>query len=169
MSMRPTTEERLEALERDIRLSETLRMGLERDVLQKSQQLTEMRNVEQTLRDAVTELATQLVEEKQRASRREQNLLDENSRLVEARRAAEQTLDLIKGGIAALTEQKLALLVENNRLRAGNFTREEIHGFCHHLAETVPREEFERGCKEYQQRLYPQEPSTHAADSAESR
>jgi len=43
---------------------------------------------------------------------------------------------------------------ENERLKAGDFTPEEIQNFCHKLNDTVPRQQFEEGCNEYQNRLY---------------
>jgi len=43
---------------------------------------------------------------------------------------------------------------EIDRLKQGDFTKEEIHEFCHKLAETVPRQEFEKGCRDYQLKLY---------------
>lgn len=47
-----------------------------------------------------------------------------------------------------------ALIDELRRLRAGDFTAEEIHGFCHKLSDTVPPDEFAEGCAEYQKKLY---------------
>ncbi len=46
------------------------------------------------------------------------------------------------------------LEAENLRLLCGDFTPEEIHGFCHKLPATVSRCEFEKGCKEFQDKLY---------------
>jgi len=43
---------------------------------------------------------------------------------------------------------------EINRLKKGEFTKAEIHNFCHSLNENVSREEFEKACKEYQDSLY---------------
>lgn len=43
---------------------------------------------------------------------------------------------------------------ENARLLRGDFTPEEIHGFCHKIPETVSAEAFANGCAEYQRRLY---------------
>lgn len=45
-------------------------------------------------------------------------------------------------------------LVTLERWRAGDFTADEIHNFCHKLPECVPLDEFKRGCEEYQQKLY---------------
>ena len=57
-------------------------------------------------------------------------------------------------GILALMERVRDLRRENDRLLAGDFTKEEIHNFCHKLPETVSRCEFEKGCREYQDKLY---------------
>ena len=55
---------------------------------------------------------------------------------------------------------------ENDRLLAGDFTKEEIHKFCHKLPETVSRCEFEQGCREYQNKLYGESvPSSLSDDS----
>jgi len=58
----------------------------------------------------------------------------------------------------AIAEHNHGICVDMNeelvRLKKGDFTKEEIHEFCHKLAETVPREEFEQGCKNYQDKLY---------------
>ena len=40
------------------------------------------------------------------------------------------------------------------RLLAGDFTKREIHNFCHKLPETVSSLEFASGCMAYQTELY---------------
>jgi hypothetical protein len=53
------------------------------------------------------------------------------------------------------------LLAEIERIKRGDFTREEVHGFCHNLTDKVPRAEFEEGCRKYQDRLYGAKKPTH--------
>lgn len=50
------------------------------------------------------------------------------------------------------------------RWQAGDFTKEEIHNFCHKLPETVSACEFAAGCAEYQRKIYGRAP--HADDLA---
>ena len=47
-----------------------------------------------------------------------------------------------------------AVRMELKRFKRGEFTAEEIHTFCHNLPDTVSREEFEAGCKDYINGLY---------------
>lgn len=55
----------------------------------------------------------------------------------------------------ALASQSFNLLLALvERLLAGNFTPDEIQGFCHNLPQTVPVEEFAAGCAAYQRQLY---------------
>jgi len=44
------------------------------------------------------------------------------------------------------------------RLLAGDFTVEEIHGFCHKLPDIVSAKEFANGCMAYQTQLYGNSP-----------
>lgn len=48
----------------------------------------------------------------------------------------------------------LELRKKIERYERGDFTRDEIHNFCHNLEKTVSLEEFKRGCKEYQNKLF---------------
>lgn len=43
---------------------------------------------------------------------------------------------------------------EYERLKAGEFTKEEIHNFCHNIEKTVPLEEFAERCRLEMQKLY---------------
>lgn len=180
-----TEQKRLDALERDLRLSETLRTSAERDlhaaraeVTRLKAQIEEMNRVMKEQAAAITDIETQrgkyyaenqqlrldkqsltntvvmLGNHKIEMLNARDSLLEENSRLVELRRDAEQDARVAKDALRAVTEQKLTLTVEYNRLLAGDFKPEEIHGFCHKLAETVSREEFMEGCRRYQLKLY---------------
>jgi hypothetical protein len=51
-----------------------------------------------------------------------------------------------------------AAVSEMDRLLRGDFTAEEIHGFCHKLPETVSAEAFAGGCAAYQEKLYGRSP-----------
>lgn len=46
------------------------------------------------------------------------------------------------------------LLEEVTRLKRGDFTPEEFQKICHNLPEDCKREDFEKGCKEYQEKLF---------------
>lgn len=46
---------------------------------------------------------------------------------------------------------------ENERLKRGEFTPEEVQNFCHNLKGTL--KEFCKGCEEYQQKLYGSSPA----------
>jgi hypothetical protein len=61
----------------------------------------------------------------------------------------------------ALTAEK-----EVERLRAGNFTKEEIHDICHNLHGTVGANEFTKGCTEEQRKLYGCAPDADALATA---
>ena len=50
-------------------------------------------------------------------------------------------------------KQELAADAEIARLKAGNFTDEEFHNLCHNLPEDK-REEFFKGCAEFQRKLF---------------
>jgi hypothetical protein len=47
-----------------------------------------------------------------------------------------------------------ALRDENERLKSGRFTKDEIHDICHNLHGTVSAQDFADGCAEEQRRLY---------------
>jgi hypothetical protein len=47
----------------------------------------------------------------------------------------------------------LLLLIENRRLKRGNFTPEEFQNLCHNLSEK-DKEKFFQGCAEYQRKLF---------------
>lgn len=51
---------------------------------------------------------------------------------------------------------------EIERLTAGRFTPEEFQNLCHNLPEGCTREVFERGCKDYQDRLFGKATTTEA-------
>lgn len=182
-----TTTDQVKQLEKDLRLSETLRRGLERDVAALEQQLESVKHVARESGESIERLAAQNTElEEQLAhiktylvqdardrgrylldhAQRVDNLLNENSRLVELRREAEARLGVVQQSNAAWRAQfegqreiTIACATHRDRLLRGEFTPEEIHGFCHRLRETVPREEFERGCRAYQEKLYGPVPS----------
>lgn len=48
----------------------------------------------------------------------------------------------------------LECLVEISRLRRGEFTPEEFQSLCHSLPTGCTREAFEKGCREYQDKLF---------------
>ena len=52
------------------------------------------------------------------------------------------------------------LRAELDRLKSGEFTKEEVHNFCHNLESTVSAQEFCNGCERYQQELYGKSPIT---------
>lgn len=59
--------------------------------------------------------------------------------------------------VRRLAFERDRLKEENNRLRSGELTEVEIHNLCHRLNETNPtctRHEFERGCREFQDKLF---------------
>jgi hypothetical protein len=47
----------------------------------------------------------------------------------------------------------LKLIEENRRLKSGAFTRDEFMGLCHDKF-PCSREDFEAGCKEYQDKIF---------------
>lgn len=178
----------IDQLRKDLDLSETLRRGLERDndalkaeaeklagdLSREQDVILDLEQTRTALHDRIKQLEsyaehadnaclqmTKLyVEKSLDAARRQQHLLEENSRLTDLKRAAEADLEQLKVATRAITEQKLAILVDRNRLAAGNLTPEEVQNLCHNLPATVPREEFEAGCRAYQDKLYgPKPPS----------
>lgn len=48
--------------------------------------------------------------------------------------------------------------VQIRRLLAGDFTKEEIHNFCHKIPATVSAQEFASGCMAYQMEIYGSSP-----------
>lgn len=58
----------------------------------------------------------------------------------------------------------LTLLEEIDRLRAGKFTKDEIHNFCHNLHGTVSAKEFADACAAEQTQLYGQAPDRQQID-----
>lgn len=52
-----------------------------------------------------------------------------------------------------------ALQAEVGRLKAGKWTKEEIHNLCHTLPKIVSACEFAKGCEEYQKKLYGHSPT----------
>lgn len=46
------------------------------------------------------------------------------------------------------------LLLEVERLKSGRFTPEEFQRLCHNLPENCTRKTFEKGCREYQNKLF---------------
>lgn len=44
--------------------------------------------------------------------------------------------------------------IENRRLREGRFTEYEFQGLCHNLPENCKAEDFDRGCREYMNKLF---------------
>ena len=61
----------------------------------------------------------------------------------------------LAGEAAALIREQVK---ELDRLRSGDFTKEEIHNFCHKLDKTVSAREFANGCMAYQTQLYGSSP-----------
>ena len=55
--------------------------------------------------------------------------------------------------IARLTKENEELRAEVERLKAGDFTDEEFQNLCHCIPEQN-RDEFFKGCAEYQRRLF---------------
>jgi hypothetical protein len=55
------------------------------------------------------------------------------------------------------------LILDNVRLRRGNFSPEEVHNICHNLEITVPVEEFCKGCALEQKKLYGRAPDAEDA------
>lgn len=53
----------------------------------------------------------------------------------------------------ALNKHITRLTIEIERLKRGAFTPEEFQNLCHNL-EGCTREEFQRGCTEYQRKLF---------------
>lgn len=60
------------------------------------------------------------------------------------------------------------LEAENERLRRGDFTKDEIHAICHNLHGTVDAEAFADGCAAEQVKLYGRSPDRQRAEAAEA-
>lgn len=58
---------------------------------------------------------------------------------------------------------------EIDRLKAGKFTKEEVHNFCHNLHGTVSVDEFADGCRAEMMKLYGQCPLANAKVIIEAR
>lgn len=95
----------------------------------------------------------------------EPTLLDENAiSKIEARIAKRDDTSALESAcgeyncschydLPALCATVKRLRAENERLLRGDFTDEELQGFCHNLSEQDQRAFFE-GCTKYQQRLF---------------
>lgn len=105
---------------------------------------------------------------------RERTILAVNAELIDGNHAAHVALDsagikredvVWEGPIQHVTEYPVCdrigflqsqleqLRAENERLLRGDFTDQELQGFCHNLSEQDQRAFFE-GCTKYQQRLF---------------
>lgn len=67
---------------------------------------------------------------------------------------------LLEHGSTGLSE----LLAEIDRLKAGDFTSEEIQNFCHKISETEPVCKFADGCADYQKMLFGSAPDREDAE-----
>lgn len=79
---------------------------------------------------------------------------DRDKRIAELERLHAE-MGAVRLGEALADQKKIAELeAEIERLKAGQFTKDEVQNFCHNLNATVPVEEFARGCATEQYRLY---------------
>ena len=76
------------------------------------------------------------------------------SRVIGRLESRSHKMDALGGDIDAALCIIHTLRQDRARLLAGDFTPEEIHNFCHKLPSTVSKDEFNRGCREYQDMLY---------------
>jgi len=66
----------------------------------------------------------------------------------------EREIKELKETNSKLEHEKSQLQAETDRLKAGRFTKDELHNICHNLKATVPVEEFAQGCINEMQKLY---------------
>lgn len=60
----------------------------------------------------------------------------------------------LNGIIESVTNERDAYKQDNERLKEGKWNKEECHNICHNLPNTVPLNEFARGCMQEIARLY---------------
>jgi hypothetical protein len=63
-------------------------------------------------------------------------------------------VEILRNAVEALRLQLESANAEIARLKAGQFTKEEIHNICHNLHGTVSVEEFAEGCRKEMVKLY---------------
>lgn len=89
--------------------------------------------------------------------------------IMEALTQVEATLADVQSAYIRAANARNAMKVEIERLKAGKFTAEEIHGFCHDLHGTVDASAFAAGCAEEQRKLYGCAPDRDALDSMKAK
>ena len=68
-------------------------------------------------------------------------------------RLVESKNDLVRENYV-LMEEVNRLKLDNERLKAGNFTEEEFQNLCHTVSVQEGRCRFEQGCTQYQAKLF---------------